>query len=158
MLKSTCENSLWYRLVIFFVGLSFLFWLNFLLFAPFMWIKYWYVEVFLILFLWLFLYFLIKFSKYIYTIKDEKLLIKSPYKFYKIPLSDIEKVWEIDKIPFSNKFWMKFDSINKILYLCWFVDKWIILKLKTHDIVICPRKFDDFFKLLKEKKWYIETK
>jgi len=151
MLKSIWDNSIWYRIITLIVWLSFLFWLNYLLFAPYMWIKYNYTEVFLVIFLWLTLFYLIKMFKYEYTIKDNALFIKWPFKYYKIPFSDIEKVWEIKNIPLHYKVGMKFNPISKILYLCGYVNNWIILKLQTHDIVICPRKYKDFFEKLKNR-------
>lgn len=151
MLKSYWDNSLWYRIITLLVWLAFLFWLNFLLFAPYMWKTYGYTEVIIVIFLWLALFYLFKMFKYEYTIKDDALLIKWPFKYYKIPFSDIQKVGEIKNIPLHYKVGMKFNPFSRILYLCGYVNKWIILKLGTHDIVICPRKYQDFFKKLQNK-------
>jgi len=76
------------------------------------------------------------------------LFIKTPKQEYKIPFQDIQKIWDIENIPFSYQFWLKFDTVNKILYLCPFSKKWIIIALPTHDIVICPRKYEQFKKAL----------
>jgi len=149
-MKSIWYNNLWYRILVAVVWFLFLLWLNFLVFAPFMWKHYGYTEVFLVLFLWLFLYYLIKVFKYEYKIREGFLYIKWPFKYYKIPLLDIEKIWEIHNIPLKYKVWYKFDLVSQILYLCGYVDKWIILKLKTHDIVICPIKYKQFYENLKE--------
>ena len=87
--------------------------------------------------------------KYTYTIKDAFLLIKTPSKHYKIPFADIEKVWIVEKVPFVNKLFLKFDQLNQILYLMGFYNKWIAIKLPTHTIIISPRKMDEFYKKLK---------
>jgi hypothetical protein len=39
--------------------------------------------------------------------------------------------------------------MNKILYLCGYCSKGIALDLSTHTLVICPRKYDEFYERLK---------
>jgi hypothetical protein len=55
------------------------------------------------LFLCIFLWYLIKYSKYKYIIEKEYLYIKTPSREYKIPLIDIKRVGKIENIPFVNK-------------------------------------------------------
>ena len=148
-MKSICDISLGYRIFILIVGLLFLAGLNYLIFAPFMGKKYGFSEIFLVVVLWILTYLLIKNTKYVYEIKDGYLVIKTPRKKsqFKIPLTDIEKVGKFENIPFQFRIGMKYDFLNKILFLCWYSTKWIILKLKDfeNEIVICPRKFEEFY-------------
>ena len=144
MLTSIWNNSLWYRILVLLVWLAVLFWLNYFLFAYFMWKSYSVYLVVLWIFLAIILWYLLRNAKYRYTIKDWFLFIKTPSRQYKIPLKDIQKIWEITNIPLSYKLGLKFDTTNKILYLCGFTDKGIILALPTHDIVIAPRKYEEF--------------
>ena len=149
-MKSLWNINLSYRLITFFVWIMFLASLNFAIFAPFMKYNVSFTEVILIITLWILTYLLVKNMKYIYEISDWKLFIKTPRSKFNIPLSDIEKVGTIDNIPFYYRIWMKFDFLNRILYLCGYTNKWIILLLKDkwQQIVISPRKFDEFYKLL----------
>jgi len=156
-MKSICDISLGHRIFILIVGLLFLAGLNYLVFAPFMGKKYGFSEIFLVVALWILTYLLIKNTKYVYEIKDGFLIIKTPRKKsqFKIPLSDIEKVGKFENIPFQFRIGMKYDFLNKILFLCGYSTRWIILKLKDFEnqIVICPRKFEDFYnELLKYGK------
>ena len=156
-MKSICDISLGHRIFILIVGLLFLAGLNYLVFAPFMGRKYGFSEIFLVVVLWILIYLLIKNTKYVYEIKDGYLVIKTPRKKsqFKIPLTDIEKVGKFENIPFQFRIGMKYDFLNKILFLCWYSTKWIILKLKDfeNEIVICPRKFEEFYnELLKYGK------
>jgi len=148
MLRSFSNNSWWYRIFVFILGLLVIFGLNYFLFAYFK-NAYSLTLVLLWIFCSILLYFFLRWMKYTYTIKDNFLLIKTPSKQYKIPFSDIEKVWMIESIPFVNKLFLKFDQINHILYLMWFYNKWIAIKLPTHTIVISPRKMDEFYDILK---------
>ena len=146
---SIWNNSLWYRLFVLFIWLLVIFWLNYFLFAYFTWS---YSSIWLVimwLFLCIFLWYLIKYSKYKYIIEKEYLYIKTPSREYKIPLIDIKRVGKIENIPFVNKTWVKFDQMNKILYLCGYCSKGIALDLSTHTLVICPRKYDEFYERLK---------
>jgi len=148
-MKSICDISLGHRIFILIVGLLFLAGLNYLVFAPFMGKKYGFSEIFLVIALWILTYLLIKNTKYVYEIKDGFLIIKTPRKKsqFKIPLSDIEKVGKFENIPFQFRIGMKYDFLNKILFLCGYSTRWIILKLKDFEnqIVICPRKFEEFY-------------
>lgn len=153
-IKSGCEITKGHRILIGLLWILFLWWLNFLFFAPFIWVKYWFVEILLLVFLWIFLFLLVKNTRYVYLIKNGFLEIKTPRKksHYKIPLTDIEKVWIYKNIPFYFRIGIKYDFLNKILFLCGYCNRGIILKLKKfeHQIVICPRKFDEFYKILQE--------
>lgn len=145
---SISENSLWFRLFILFVWFIVIFWLNYFLFAYFTW---WWASIYLVI-LWIFsailLWYLLRNVKYKYILENNYLIIKTPNKEYKVPFSDIKNVEDIDKIPFSNMFWMKYDISNKILYLCSFSKRWIMLDVWTHNIVIAPRKYEEFKKVL----------
>lgn len=151
-MRSIWENSLWFRIFILIVWLSFLWALNFMVFAPFLWFVYdWNIVLFTI-FLWLLLFYLIKYFRYFYEIKKNTLYIRTPHKkkLYEIPFSDINKIEKIENIPFLYKFWMKFDANNNILYLTWFSSRWILIRLQTHDIVISPRKYKLFYENFKK--------
>jgi len=123
------------------------------LIAPFLGAKLYFWHFLLVIFLWILTYLFYKNANYLYKIEKGYLFIKTPRSEYKIPFSDIEKVWEIKNIPFQFKIWLKYDWFNKILYLCWYSNDWIILKLKNqpNQIVICPRKHNEFLSVLKEK-------
>ena len=143
-----------HRLFILGLWLLFIFTLNYVLVAPFLKAKlYWWMFL-LVVFLWILTYLFWKNAQYFYKIENDYLYIKTPRSEYKIPLEDVEKVWEIKKIPFQYKIWLKYDFFNKILYLCGYSDDWIILKLKNQEsqIVICPRKHKEFLSVL-SKKW-----
>jgi len=148
-LVSIWDNSLWYRLFVLVVWLWVLFWLNYFLFSYVighsfnLWLIVWWV------FLSVIFWYLLKYSKYKYVLEKESLYIKTPSREYKIPLIDIKRVGIVQNIPLVYKIWQKFDHINKILYLCGFSDKWIALDVSTHTIVICPRKFNEFYERLK---------
>ncbi len=152
-LISINDITLGHRIFIGIIWVIFISYLNFLFFAPFIGYKYGFLQVFLVIGLWIILYLLVKNTKYVYILDDKFLHIKTPRKKsqYKIPLEDIEKVWEFKNIPFHFKIWMKYDFFNKILFLCGYCSNWIILKLKNFDnqIVICPRKFNEFYEFLK---------
>jgi len=149
-LVSTWDITFWYKLFILIVWILFLLLLNYVIFGSIFFLNIcWWCFV-LIMFLWIFLWLLVKNTKYIYKIEANYLFIKTSKKEFKIPLQDIKKVWTIENIPFHYRIWIKYDSFNKILYLCWYSKKGIILKLDTHNIVICPRKFDLFFDKLKK--------
>ena len=154
-MKSVGSITTWHRIFILMIWLLFLAGLNFLAFAPFMGYKYGFSEVFFVIFLWVLTYFFIKNTKYLYEIKDGFLIIQTPRKKgkFKIPLSDIEKVGVYKNIPFHFRIGLKYDFLNKILFLCGYSSKWIILKLKNFEnqIVICPRKFDEFLSKLQNK-------
>lgn len=140
---SIWNNSLWYRLFILLIWLLVIFGLNYFLFAYFTgsYSNIWLVVLWL--FLCIFLWYLIKYSKYKYIVEKEFLHIKTPSREYKVPLKDIKRIWEINNIPLIHKTWIKFDQINKILYLCPYSNKGIALDLWTHTIVICPRKYKE---------------
>ncbi len=152
-MRSIWENSLWFRVFILIVWLSFMGVLNFIVFAPFFDYNYDYNLIFFMIFLWILLFYIIKYFKYLYEIKEDSLYIKTPSKkkIYEIPFNEIREIWKISKIPFSYKFWMNFNPNKKILYLNWFSSRWILIKLQTHDIVISPRRYYDFYKELKKK-------
>ena len=152
-LVSVSENSFYFRVFVLIVGLLIIFILNYLFIAYFLWYKYGFELIFLLFFLWILFWLLMKKFKYIYRIKDNKLIIKTSSKAYEVPLSEIRKVDIIDNIPVYNKLWINFDVKNKNLYLCGWTSKWIIIQLDTHNLVICPRKFNDFLFVLKEKIW-----
>ncbi len=148
-MKSTCDITLGHRIIILIFWLLFLIGINYLVFATIIWKQYWFAEIVLVFVSWFLTYLLVKNTRYNYEITDWYLIIKTPRikKHYKIPLSDVIKIWIYKNIPFHFRIWMKYDFLNKILFLCWYSKKWIILKLKdfSNQIVICPRKFDDFY-------------
>lgn len=150
-MRSMWENSLWFRVFVLVVWLSLLWTLNFMFFAPFLWFSYGLSLIILTIFLWLLLFYLVKYFRYSYEIKENNLYIKTSNKkkVYKIPFCDIKNVKKVT-IPFNHKFWLKFDANRNILYLSWFAPKWILLQLKTHDIVISPRKYELFYEKLKK--------
>jgi hypothetical protein len=106
----------------------------------------------LVLWFLLFVLFLLwKNSNYYYEIKDDSLLIANPYKdILKIPISQIENIWIFENIPWFFRIWKKYDWLNKILFACSYSSKWIILKIKNYgvEIVICPKKFSQFYDAL----------
>jgi len=152
-MKSIWENSLWFRMFMLIVWLSFIGILNFMVFAPFLWYTYDMNLIFITIFLWLVLFYVIKYFKYSYEIKQDSLYIKAPHKkkVYDIPFSEIKEIKKIFNIPFAYKFWVKFNPNKNTLYLNWFSWRWILIGLKTHDIVISPIKYDAFYERLKKQ-------
>jgi len=151
-MKSIWENTLWFRIFILIVWLSFIGILNFMFFGPFLWYTYDSSLIFFTIFLWLLLFYVIKYFKYFYEIKDSSLYIRTPHKkkIYEIPFSEIKKIKKISNIHFVYKFWVKFNANKNTLYLNWFSWRWILIGLKTHDIVISPRKYDEFYEKIKK--------
>jgi len=149
---SVWENAIWFRLVILFLGFLIIFWINFFIFWFFIWIKVsYYIVLLWILFSILFWY-LLKKTRYLYTLTDDFLIIKTPsLKEYKIPYKDIKNIWVEKQISLLKTMWNSFDAVNKLLYLCSFSKKWIVLNLWTHSIVISPRKFDTFYETISNK-------
>jgi len=152
-MKSIWENSLWFRIFVLIVWILFIWFLNFLVFGPFLWYSYDVNLIIFTIFLWIVLFYVIKYFKYFYEIKQNSLYIKTPHKkkIYSIPFSDIKEIKKILNIPFVYRFWVKFNPNKNILYLNWFSWRWILIRLKTHDIVISPRKYDAFYEELKKK-------
>lgn len=141
-----------HRLFILGLWLLFIASLNYLLIAPFLWAKIHLRHFVLVIFLGVLTYLFWKNAQYLYKIEDWFLEIKTPRSKYKIPLSDIDRVWEIKNIPFQYKIWLKYDFLNKILYLCGYSNDGIILKFKKQEnqIVICPRKHKEFLEAIKK--------
>jgi len=148
---SIWENTLWFRLLIFLLGISVIFGINFFLFWYFIWFKMSIYVVIIWIILAILLWYLLKKSKYLYTLTEDLLIIKTPSKEYKIPFQDIKKVQIKEKILLSSKLWNNFDTVDKFLYLCSFSKRWIVLDLWTHSVVISPRKFDIFYKSISSK-------
>ena len=152
-MKSIWENSLWFRIFVLIVWILFLWFLNFLVFGPFLWYSYDVNLIIFTIFLLIVLFYVVKYFKYFYEIRQNCLYIKTPHKKknYSIPFSDMKEIKKISNIHFVYKFWVKFNPNKNILYLNWFSWRWILIRLKTHDIVISPRKYDAFYEELKKK-------
>ena len=150
---SVWKISCGHRLFILGLWLLFIGSLNYVLIAPFLKAKLYLWHFVLVVVLGILTYLFWKNAQYLYKIEDNYLYIKTPRSEYKIPLSDIEKVGQIKHIPFQYKIGLKYDFLWKKLYLCGYADDGIILKLKNQDneIVICPKKHEEFLSALLNK-------
>lgn len=149
-MKSTWNNNIYFKIFTVCVWLAFLIILNVLVFSSIIWSKLWSNIIIVFAILWILLFYLLKYFKYSYRISENELIINTPRKIYRIPFKDIKKISENYKIPLVYKFWINFNHNENILYLCGFADKWIRIKLETHDIVISPFKYNELVKILKE--------
>lgn len=149
-MKSIWNNNIFFRILLLTIWLVFIVVFNYMFFSWVIWISLWLNIFIILLLLWFLLFYMIKYFKYTYKISEQELVINTPRKIYRIPFKDIQKISRDYKIPFVYKFGVNFNHNENILYFCWFADKWILIKLETHSIVISPLKYEQFFNKLIE--------